>query len=160
MLWCSYFRSFIKSTNFLRMGNFVEKFNFLSTSMGMGYTNSYFMSFIKLINFSRCGNFVKKLNFDSTPQKIKIPLGNSLRDPLPPKPTHPLLPTTTTLVGGVLVRGGWMCENINTKAFFPCQEGSNLILRTGRETKYFIWVYFMLKLYVFVWKDNLNIDCK
>ena len=32
MLWCSYFRSFIKLTNFLRMGNFVEKFNFVSTS--------------------------------------------------------------------------------------------------------------------------------
>ena len=32
MLWCSYFRSFIKLTNFLRMGNFVEKINFISTS--------------------------------------------------------------------------------------------------------------------------------
>ena len=32
MLWCSYFRSFIKSTNFSRMGNFVEKFNFVNTS--------------------------------------------------------------------------------------------------------------------------------
>ena len=32
MLWCSYFRSFIKLTNFLRTGNFVEKFNFVSTS--------------------------------------------------------------------------------------------------------------------------------
>ena len=31
MLWCSYFRSFIKSTNFSRTGNFVEKLNFIST---------------------------------------------------------------------------------------------------------------------------------
>ena len=31
MLWCSYFRSFIKSTNFSRTGNFVEKLNFTYT---------------------------------------------------------------------------------------------------------------------------------
>ena len=31
MLWCSYFRSFIKSINLDRCGNFIEKFNFVST---------------------------------------------------------------------------------------------------------------------------------
>ena len=31
MLWCSYFRSFIKLTNFSRTGNFIEKLNFIST---------------------------------------------------------------------------------------------------------------------------------
>ena len=30
MLWCSYFRSFIKSANFSRTGNFVQKLNFVS----------------------------------------------------------------------------------------------------------------------------------
>ena len=30
MLWCSYFRSFIKLTNFSRTGNFIEKLNFIS----------------------------------------------------------------------------------------------------------------------------------
>ena len=28
-------------------------------------------------------------------------------------------------------------ENMNTNAFFPSQEGSNLILRTGRENQIF-----------------------
>ena len=31
MLWCSYFRSFIKSVNLDRCGNFIKKFNFVST---------------------------------------------------------------------------------------------------------------------------------
>ena len=31
MLWCSYFKSFIKSINLNRCGNFIEKFNFVST---------------------------------------------------------------------------------------------------------------------------------
>ena len=31
MLWCSYYRSFIKSINLDRCGNFIEKFNFVST---------------------------------------------------------------------------------------------------------------------------------
>ena len=31
MLWCSYFRSFIKSINLDRCGNLIEKFNFVST---------------------------------------------------------------------------------------------------------------------------------
>ena len=31
MLWCSYFRSFIKLTNFSRTGNFIKKLNFVST---------------------------------------------------------------------------------------------------------------------------------
>ena len=31
MLWCPYFRSFIKLTNFSRTGNFIEKLNFVST---------------------------------------------------------------------------------------------------------------------------------
>ena len=31
MLWCSYFWSFIKFTNFSRMENFIKKFNFVST---------------------------------------------------------------------------------------------------------------------------------
>ena len=50
MLWCSYFKSFIKSANFSRCGNFVEKLNFVYTpwkiiillghSVGnMGHTN-------------------------------------------------------------------------------------------------------------------------
>ena len=33
MLWCSYFKSFIKSINFDRYGNFIKKFNFVSTPM-------------------------------------------------------------------------------------------------------------------------------
>ena len=32
MLWCSYFRSFIKSINLDRCGNLIEKFNFVSTA--------------------------------------------------------------------------------------------------------------------------------
>ena len=32
MLWCSYFKCFIKSKNFSRCGNFVNKWNFVSTS--------------------------------------------------------------------------------------------------------------------------------
>ena len=32
MLWCSYFKSFIKSTNFSRCGNFIKKWNFASTA--------------------------------------------------------------------------------------------------------------------------------
>ena len=31
MLWCSYFRSLIKSANFSRCGNFIGKLNFVST---------------------------------------------------------------------------------------------------------------------------------
>ena len=31
MLWCSYFWSFIKLTNFSRMENFIEKLNFVGT---------------------------------------------------------------------------------------------------------------------------------
>ena len=31
MLWCSYFRSFIKSVNLDRYGNLIEKINFVST---------------------------------------------------------------------------------------------------------------------------------
>ena len=31
MLWCSYYRSFIKSIKLDRCGNFIEKFNFIST---------------------------------------------------------------------------------------------------------------------------------
>ena len=31
IIWCSFFRSFIKSINFSRMGNFVKKFDFVST---------------------------------------------------------------------------------------------------------------------------------
>ena len=31
MLWCSYLRSFIKLTNFSKTGNFIVKFNFIST---------------------------------------------------------------------------------------------------------------------------------
>ena len=31
MLWCSYFKSFIKLTNFFRCGNFLKKLNFVST---------------------------------------------------------------------------------------------------------------------------------
>ena len=32
VLWCSYFRPFIKSINLERCGNLIEKFNFVSTS--------------------------------------------------------------------------------------------------------------------------------
>ena len=33
MLWCSYYRSFIKSINLDRCGNFIKKFNFVSTPL-------------------------------------------------------------------------------------------------------------------------------
>ena len=33
MLWCSYFRSYIKSRNFSRTGNFIKKCNFVSSAL-------------------------------------------------------------------------------------------------------------------------------
>ena len=36
-------------------------------------------------------------------------------------------------------------ENMNTKAFFPCHEESNLILRTGRENQIFYIGVFHVK---------------
>ena len=38
-----------------------------------------------------------------------------------------------------------MHQNMNTKAFLPCQEGSNLILRTGRENQIFYVGVFYVK---------------